>query len=141
MISNEERMSAVISHVSVLFPQIGFIFPLGIYLIQKEKKSYVGFQALQAFIWQLGMLTFNGLASLYIMGIFLIPPFLSSVLPDVQIQWFAGVDVVLVTLISVAALIFGNLVFTVYGVIGAVQTYRGRLFCYAILGGLIEKIL
>ncbi len=140
-LSSEERMVAVLSHVSILFTQVGLIFPLVIYLIQKKKKSYVGFQALQAFLWQVGMLVFNTLASLYIMGIFFLPVFLSEVFPDFQIRWFTGGDMVLVTLISVAALIFGNLVFTVYGVIGAVQTYRGRLFRYAILGGLIEKIL
>lgn len=140
-ISSEERASALLAHISVLFSQVGLVFPLVIFLIQKKKKSYIGFQALQAFIWQLGMLIFNTLATLYIVGIFYFPALLAELSPNTHIRWFAGGDVVLVTLLSVAALILGNMFFTVYGIIGGVQTYRGRMFRYAILGGLVERVL
>lgn len=42
--SQEVRLLATISHASVLFPNIGFIVPIGIYLTQKKNHLILAFK-------------------------------------------------------------------------------------------------
>ena len=45
----------------------------------------------------------------------------------------------LIWLISGLVLMFGNLAFVIYGVVGAAQVYRGKDFRYAIIGRMVAR--
>lgn len=138
-ISQEIRLLAAIAHASVLFPNIGFFVPIVIYLTQKKKSSYLGFQSLQASIWQIVMLGFSIFASACMVGSIFIPVLLMSASQNEEFTGVAGGGVFIAMIISVFLMTFGNLAFVIYGIIGAVMTYQGRDFRYAIVGNRIEK--
>lgn len=139
LISQEVRLLAAISHASVLFPNIGFFVPIGIYLTQKKKSSFLGFQSLQALIWQIVMFVFSMLASSCMVGSIFIPVLLTSATQNEKIVGVAGGGIVIAIIISVLVMTIGNLGFIIYGIIGAVMTYQGKDFRYIFIGNRIDK--
>ncbi len=53
--TQDERIMAALSHASAIIPMMGVIAPIVIWATQKDKSSYVVFQALQAIVYQLCM--------------------------------------------------------------------------------------
>ena len=119
----DERTWAMLAHLSILLNLVsgflGIIAALLIYLAYKNRSSYVAYQSMQAFIFQLvwwlggGLLVglvwaTTGILSLLIVGLVLIP--LACV----------------VSLIPLAALI--------YGIVGAVDCNNGKDFRYWLIG-------
>ena len=138
-ISQEVRLLAAISHAAVLFTNIGFVVPVGIYLTQKKKSSYLAFQALQALIWQIVMFVFSMLASSCMVGSIFIPVLLTTASQDERLLELAGGGVFVAIIISVLLMTVGNLAFIIYGIIGAVMTYQGKDFRYVFIGNRIDK--
>jgi uncharacterized Tic20 family protein len=138
-VTQEIRLLAAISHASVLFTNIGFFVPIGIYLTQKKKSSYLGLQALQASIWQLIMFIFTMLTSSCMVGSILIPILLTTASQNERLLELSGGGVFVAIIISVFLMTFGNLAFIIYGIIGAVMTYQGKDFRYVFIGNRIEK--
>jgi uncharacterized Tic20 family protein len=139
-ISQEVRLLAAISHAAVLFTNIGFVVPIGIYLTQKKKSSYLAFQALQALIWQIVMFVFSMLASSCMVGSIFIPVLLTTASQNEKlIGLISGGGVFITIMISVFVMTIGNLGFIIYGIIGAVMTYQGKDFRYIIIGNRIDK--
>jgi uncharacterized Tic20 family protein len=139
LISQEVRLLAAISHASVLFPNIGFFVPIGIYLTQKKKSSYLGFQSLQALIWQIVMFVFSMLSSSCMVGSIFIPVLLTTASQNEKLIGLSGGGVFIAMIISVFVMIAGNLAFIIYGIIGAVMTYQGKDFRYVFIGNRIDK--
>ena len=137
-LSQEVRLLAAISHASVLFLNIGFYVPIVIYLTQKKKTSYLGFQSLQALIWQIVMFVFSMLASSCMVGSIFIPVLLVTALQNEKLIGLSG-GVFIPVMISVFVMIAGNLAFIIYGIIGAVMTYQGKDFRYLFIGNRIDK--
>ena len=141
--SQEIRLLAAISHASVLFTNIGFFIPMVVYLTQKKKSSYLGFQALQALIWQIAMFVFTIVTSSCMVGSIFIPALLASASPTVSPTerplelWIA--EAFVVGLIIGFLVIFGNLAFMIYGIIAAIMTYQGKDFRYIFIGNRLEK--
>lgn len=138
-ISQEVRLLAAISHAAVLFTNIGFVVPVGIYLTQKKKSSYLAFQALQALIWQIVMFVFSILASSCMVGSIFIPVLLTTASQNEKLIGLSGGSIFIAMIISVFVMIVGNLAFIIYGIIGAVMAYQGKDFRYVIIGNRIEK--
>jgi uncharacterized Tic20 family protein len=138
-ISQEVRLLAAISHASVLFTNIGFFVPIGIYLTQKKKSSYLGFQSLQAFIWQIVMFVFSMLASSCMVGSIFLPVLLTIASQNEKLIGLSGGGVFIAVIISVFVMTAGNLAFIIYGIIGAVITYQGKDFRYVFIGNRIDK--
>jgi|GEM_PF-1575796 len=138
-ISQEVRLLAAISHASVLFPNIGFFVPIGIYLTQKKKSSYLGFQSLQALIWQIAMFVFSMIASSCMVGSIFIPVLLTSATQNEKFVGVTGSGIFIAMIISVLVMTIGNVGFIIYGIIGAVMTYQGRDFRYIFIGNRIDK--
>jgi uncharacterized Tic20 family protein len=138
-VSQEVRLLAAISHVSVLFPNIGVFVPIGIYLTQKKKSSYLSFQALQALIWQIVMFLFSILTSSCMVGSLFIPILVTTASKNERLIGFMAVGVFIPVMISVFLMVIGNIAFVIYGIIGAVTTFQGKDFRYVFLGNLIEK--
>lgn len=125
----DERMWALLAHLSILLNLItgmlGVIAALVIYLVYKDRSEYIGFQALQAVIFQIVFWVGGGLLagiawagtavlSIFIIGIILIP------------------GAMLITFLPFASLI--------YGVIGGVQCGNGTDFRYWMIGDWVEGI-
>jgi uncharacterized Tic20 family protein len=138
-LSQEVRLLAAISHAAVLFTNIGFVVPVGIYLTQKKKSSYLAFQALQALIWQIVMFVFSMLASSCMVGSIFIPVLLTTASQNEKLIGLSGGGIFIAMMISVFVMIIGNLGFIIYGIIGAVMTYQGKEFRYVIIGNRIDK--
>ena len=52
-ISKEEKLMALLSHLSIFIPNIGILAPIIIWVTNKEKSNFVRFNALQAIFFQL----------------------------------------------------------------------------------------
>lgn len=138
-VSQEIRLLAAISHASVLFTNIGVIVPIGIYATQKKKSSYIGFQALQALIWQIVMFVFNMLMSSCMVGTILIPVLFATSSQNERFLELSAGGIFLAVMICVFLIIVGNLAFVIYGIVGATMTYQGKDFRYVFIGDRIEK--
>jgi uncharacterized membrane protein len=119
----------MLAHLSVLANLVtgilGPVIALVIYLVYKDRSRYVGFHAMQSFLFQLiwwvggGILAgiawaiSGALVAVFFLGCFLMP--------------FA----LLITLMPVVAL--------VYGVIGAIQTSNGQDFRYWLVGDWVRN--
>lgn len=138
-INQEVRLLAAISHASVIFTNIGFFIPIGIYLTQKKKSSYLGFQALQALIWQIVMFVFTILTSSCMAGSIFIPVLFATSTQNERLLEVSGGGIFFAVIISVFLMTFGNLAFIIYGIIGAVRIYQGKDFRYVFIGNRIDK--
>jgi hypothetical protein len=126
--ASDERQFAMIAHLGVLLNLLsgflGVFVPLVIYMMYKDRSRYVGYQALQAFIFQLvwwvggsilaGAAWFlTGVLSAFVIGILCIP----------------------------IACVFGvmPLVALGYGIYGGIQTSQGQDFKYWLVGDWVRK--
>jgi uncharacterized Tic20 family protein len=147
--SQEERIMAALSHIAVLLPFMGTVIPIVIWVTQKEKSRYVGFQALQATVLQLALLLiwFAGMAC-YMATFFL--SFFGTILmssassssqgtygPETGLASLAFIIPVLVMVLMG----IGFIVFEIYGIVGAIQCLRGKAFRYVIIGDRVERFL
>jgi uncharacterized Tic20 family protein len=139
LINQEVRLLAAISHVSVLFSNIGFFVPIVIYLTQKKKSSYLGFQSLQALIWQIVMFVFSILVSSCMVGAIFFPVLITAASQNEKLIGLSGGSMLIAIIISVFVMIIGNLGFIIYGIIGAVMTYQGKDFRYVFIGNIINN--
>jgi hypothetical protein len=117
----------LLAHLSVLLNLVtgflGIVAALAIYLIFRQRSRYVGFQALQSFVFQLIFWAGGGLA---IGVIWAITGALSAVLIGILCIPFA--------FIGTAALALMPLVALIYGVYGGVETNQGKDFRYWLIG-------
>jgi uncharacterized Tic20 family protein len=124
----EERTWAMLAHLSILLNLvsgfIGVFAPLVIYVLFKERSRYVGFQSLQAFVFQLLAWVGGG-------AIALIAWVLTAALFAILVGCLCVPVAVLLSLIPLGAL--------VYGVIGGVQCSQGLDFRYWLIGDWLAK--
>jgi uncharacterized Tic20 family protein len=133
--SSEERLMAFIAHASVVVFGPGILVGVLIWLTQKEKTAYASNQGLQAAIFQLiGMIVTMGLWATW--GIFYALTWIPFVRnpelldgPPPPIFWIGMISMVVPLLVM--------LVWSLYGLWGALQAYRGRDFRYALIGNLL----
>lgn len=138
-INQESRLLAGLSHASVLFSSPGVIVPIVIYATQRKKSSYVGFQALQALIWQVIAFVFTLLSSSCMVGAILLPVLFATASQDVRGHELFGGGIFIMMIASAFLMIFANMVFIIYGIVGAITAYRGKDFRYLLIGNRIEK--
>lgn len=139
-ISQDERILAAVSHVSILMPMVGFFAPLIIWITQKEKSRFVAFQSLQALAYQFAMI----LAYLLSMGCYMLAafapvlamPFLASENSEISPLIGAGF---LFPFVVLALIGLASLVFVIYGLVAAVLAYQGKPFRYAIIGNVVDR--
>jgi uncharacterized Tic20 family protein len=136
--SSEERLMAAIAHAAVVVFGPGILAGVLIWLNQKEKGTYAAGQGLQAAVYQLvGMIVTMVLWALW--GIFYaltFIPFMSNPEllegPPPPIFWIGIISMVVPLLVM--------LVWSLYGLWGALQAYRGKDFRYALIGKLVSGI-
>jgi uncharacterized Tic20 family protein len=137
--SQDTRLLAALGHVSILFSGIGIFVPLVIYLTQRKKSAFLAFHSLQAFIYQLVIgVIYAFFQTCLVLGVW-VPLFLMTLTKN---ETTAGITM----LIDVIAIVVGSIIFMfsviaaeIYGIIGAVMTYQGKDFRYAIIGKRLLK--
>jgi len=135
--SSEERLMASIAHASVVVFGPGILVGVFIWLTQKEKAAYASNQGLQAAVFQLiGMIV--TMAMWFVWGIFYTLTWIPFVQnpelldgPPPPIFWIGMISMVVPLLVM--------LVWSLYGLWGALQVFRGRDFRYAIIGNLLSS--
>lgn len=137
--NQESRLLAALSHASVLFSSPGVIVPIVIYATQRKKSSYIGFQALQALIWQVVAFVFTILTSSCMVGAILIPVLFVTSSQNARVPELSGGGIFVMMIVSVFLMIFGNMAFVIYGIVGAITAYQGKDFRYMFIGNRIEK--
>lgn len=137
--NQDSRTLAALSHASVLFSYVGILVPLVIYATQKQKSSYLGYQSLQALIWQIAAFLFSMLASACMVGVMFIPLLIAAATSSGrQLDSAAGIAFIGMT-VSILLMALGVVGFTIYGIIGAIRTYQGEMFRYVVLGDRLDK--
>lgn len=140
---HSERTLAALAHASVLISLFtgfgGAIAAAVIWASQKDKSQYVAFQALQATAYQLiGALVF-GLAWCCWLGFYFATwiPMIPQLEQDPEtlppIFW-VGMFSMLCPMLVMGA-------WALYGLWGALETYRGKDFHYPAIGGWIKRSL
>lgn len=118
--SSDDNLMAAVSHGSILasiFTLVGIFIPLIIWLNQKDKSEFVGFQAKQALIYQFAVLIVS--AVLWLVGLFL--------------------TVILVGFLILLFAVLFDIVAVAYGIYAAYKTYKGEDFRYVWLGNWLQK--
>ena len=130
----DARTWAMIAHLSVLLNLVtgflGVVAALVIYIIFKDRSRYVGYQALQSFVFQLVFWAGAGLA---IGMIWAVTGALSAVLIGVLCVPFSLLLTVVLGLMPIVALI--------YGVYGGLEANQGKEFRYWLIGDWVKKIV
>ena len=114
-INQESRLLAAISHASIIFSNFGFIVPIIIYMTQKKTSSFLRFQSLQAFIWQIAMFIFNMFIGLCMTGLIVIPVVFASLPENDALLRVSSDSFFIVIMISALLMICANFVFVIYG--------------------------
>lgn len=124
---SEEHTWAMVAHLCVLLNLVtgflGVVAALVIYLIFKDRSRYVGFQAMQSFVFQL---VFWAGAGLVIGLMWAITGVLSSIVIGLLCVPFALLFSVVLGLMPLVAL--------VYGVYGGIEANEGKDFRYWLVG-------
>jgi uncharacterized Tic20 family protein len=133
-INSEERLMSLLSHLSIIIPNIGVIAPIIIWVTQKDKSKFVRFNAIQAVFFQLLFFV------LLILSIFigLILMFIS--LPVITRNPDAAPGVLFWVSMGVMNLYFPLwIIFAIYAAVAGAKSFKGRIFRYLIIGRIIEK--
>lgn len=133
--STEERLMAFLAHAAVVVFGAGILVGVFIWLTQKEKAAYASNQGLQAAVFQtIGMIV--TMALWVVWGIFYALTWIPFVQnpelldgPPPPIFWIGMISMVVPLLVM--------LVWSLYGLWGALQSFRGRDFRYAMIGKLL----
>ncbi len=137
--SADERVTAALAHGLVIAYGLGAVGAVVTWLLQKEKSKYVGFQALQAAVYQLvGLLVqligWGCWGCLY--GLSFIPIIANAekykdALPPI---FFISLGLMVVPLGLMG-------LWMLYGLWGAWRAFQGRDFRYIVLGRMLERYL
>ena len=136
--TQEERLLAALAHGSLLAGGIGIAAGILIYVTQKEKSAYAAGQALQAALYQA-----IGMAIIVISWTIWTFFYLLTLIPLIRNSEQYEQEPPAIFWIGLGSMIIPFLimgVWGVYGLIGALRTWRGADFRYAVVGRLAENL-
>ena len=133
-IKSDDKLMSILSHLAILIPNIGILAPIVIWLTQKEKSKFVRYHAIQAIFFQL--LFFILLMLSLFIGIILmaISLMLTNVGNGGEPGAFFWVSMGIMNLYFPLWFFF-----SIYAIVAAVKSYRGKIFRYLIIGKIVEK--
>ena len=132
--SQEERLMAALSHGSILVSGMGIVVAAIVWLTQKEKYPYAAAQAKQATVFQVITMGFV-VVSWLVWGV-LFSLILAILLPNNPEALETGFGFWFLMVSWIVPLLLMGL-WWLYGVWGAIRTWQGRDFRYALIGRLI----
>jgi uncharacterized Tic20 family protein len=131
---SDDKLMSMLSHLAILIPNIGILAPIVIWFTQKEKSKFVRYNALQAIFFQLLffiLLILSIFIGIILMAISLILASTSSGGEPGVFFWVS---------MGVMNLYFPLwFFFSIYAIVGAVKSFKGKTFRYLIIGKIIEK--
>lgn len=141
--TQNDKIMAALAHVSALLPMMGVIAPIIIWATQKDKSEFVAFQALQAIVYQLLMILawFVGMGCYMFsfFSTFLTIPLAAGSESDPNSPLFMiGFAI---PFLVIGGMFVGSGIFIVYGIVGAIMTFQGKDFHYAIIGKRLKDYL
>jgi uncharacterized Tic20 family protein len=137
--TDEERMLAAVSHAAILTGAIAPVVGLVVYINQKEKSTYAAGQALQAVAYQLASILLM-ILSWGCWGIVYMLSFVPLMADPYRYQagpptsFWLGMGSMICPFIVMGLL-------GMYGLFGALRTWQGADFHYAVVGKMVEKRL
>jgi uncharacterized Tic20 family protein len=135
--AQNDRIMAALAHSTAILPMMGVVAPIIIWATQRDKSEYVGFQALQAVVYQFVMilLWFAGMA-MYVSSFFLVfvPGMMVSESQSFPVFFF-------VPFLVMGALMLAMLAFVLYGLVAAAMVLQGEDFRYFIIGDQLKRYL
>ncbi len=133
-LKSDEKLMSLLSHLSIVIPNIGIIAPIVIWVTQKDKSKFVRFNAIQAIFFQLVFFV------LIMLSIFIGLIFMLISLPVIIKNPDAAPGVLFWVSMGVMNLYFPLwLIFSLYAVVAAIRSFKGKIFRYIIIGKLVEK--
>ncbi|TET49326.1 MAG: DUF4870 domain-containing protein [Actinomycetota bacterium] len=133
-LKSDEKLMSLLSHLSIVIPNIGIIAPIVIWVTQKDKSKFVRFNAIQAIFFQLVFFV------LIMLSIFIGLIFMLISLPVIIKNPDAAPGVLFWVSMGVMNLYFPLwLIFSLYAVIASIRSFKGKIFRYIIIGKLVEK--
>jgi uncharacterized Tic20 family protein len=137
-ITNEEKLLAMLSHLSMLFG--GIILPIILWAVQKDKSNFVRFHSLQAIFFHIAYLLMVIIITMVIV--------LLSLASGLGITFFATRNqdpgAMSAILIIVMAISIGLIFLVIFGMIGysiylAVKAYGGNYIMVPVIGKIIYR--
>lgn len=133
-VSGEEKILAGLSHLGIVVWMVGVVVGLLVWFNQRDRGRFSSFQGLQAAVYQMFVVAFYFVGTMFFMGCMFLgmfgsiaidrPEFMPILMPFGMI------------------IIFGLMLLAiVYGVVGAVTCFMGKDFRYIIIGGWLEGYL
>ncbi len=126
-VSMEEKILAGFGHLMIIFGWYGTAAAIAIWIVKKDKSEFVKKSVKQAVAYQIlamGGLQIIGLWGRHSVGEALLWQRGTFSAQPVSVIW-----------------VFTGLALFLYGVIGAVASFKGKEFKYAFIGNFVDKIL
>jgi uncharacterized Tic20 family protein len=133
-ISSDEKLMSLLSHLSIIIPNIGVIAPVIIWVTQKDKSKFVRFNAIQAIFFQLLFFVLVILSVFIGVILMLVSTFILTKTPDAAPGTLFWVSMGIVYLFFPLYIIF-----MIYAVVAGVKSFKGKIFRYLIIGRIIER--
>ena len=133
-ITSDEKLMALLSHISIIIPNIGVIAPIIIWITQKDKSKFVRFNSIQAIFFQLSYFV------LIMVSIFIGLVLMFISLPIMTRAPDAAPGALFWVSMGIMNLYFPLwFIFAIYALVAGVKSFKGRIFRYLIIGRIIEK--
>lgn len=133
-LESDEKLMSLLSHLSIVIPNIGIIAPIVIWITQKNKSKFIRFNAIQAIFFQLVFFI------LIMLSVFIGLILMLISLPIITKDPDAAPGILFWVSMGVMNLYFPFwLIFSIYAVVAAIRSFKGKMFRYIIIGKLVEK--
>jgi uncharacterized Tic20 family protein len=143
--SKDSRTMAALAHAGIVIPLWGLICTIIIWITQREKSRFIRFQALQAIVYHIvgmALSTLLGTLTLFIGFIW----FSSSPMAFTDFDHTTALGPgeffppFLSPLVYIGVTIWSlQILYAIYGIVGAIQALRGRDFRYILIGPWLER--
>jgi uncharacterized Tic20 family protein len=142
----EDKLLAALCHISIIFSTMGVIFPIVIYVNARERSKPLAFQAMQsmlyhvaALIWTFVFIVLWVLALLVFSGMFTF--FAEASASGGEMAPGTAIAFPVLMILFFVLFFVGYFVVYIPGIAGTIQTMRGRMFRYPIIGKWLERWL
>ncbi len=163
-VTQDDKIIAAVGHATIIWPVLGILAPLAIWATQRQKSQFVGFQALQAAVYQMTLIVaglvcgicylcayFLMIAAVVAMPLSMLFALPAGGAPSEELPPSAVIPLVLTFLVMIVfyLLFFGFMVLSLaawaayvgYGLYGAVASLQGKDFRYMVIGHRLERYL
>ena len=131
---------AALAHIGIVIPLTGLVIPIVIWVTQKGKSGFVAFQALQALVYQLFLILVGFVGgACYFGSIFAVIG--GAVLADAVGNAEPGSLVAVFPFLVGGTIAVITVLIVLYGIVGAIQSLRGKNFRYILIGDYLERRL